>query len=274
MTSDKQKSKSKCSLTICIVLYRPDYKELEDTIRSLKIAASRCSTQLKLLLINNSRADPKLRLLVEERFPDLNFQLISGHGNVGFGQANNMALEEIGTFHLILNPDVVVEKEALKNALRFMNKNPDCGLLTPLAHGIDGSRQFLCKRFPSVSDLVLRGFAPFWLQNCFKKRLDKYKMADLRENEVFWDPAIVSGCFMLFRGNVFERLHGFDPRFFLYFEDFDLSLRAREVTRSAFVPDVKIRHGGGNAGRKGIWHIYQFTKSAIQFYRKWGLKVW
>lgn len=185
-----------------------------------------------------------------------------------------MVIDQVGDYHLVLNPDVEMAPDALEKALAFMEAHPECGLLTPLVYGTDGKRQFLCKRFPSVLDLALRGFAPSLLQQLFKKRLDRYQMADMPEDAVFWDPPIVSGCFMLFRGDVFKALHGFDPDYFLYFEDFDLSLRTAQISRIAFVPQVRIIHGGGYASRKGAWHIWQFVKSGLTFYRKFGLKLW
>lgn len=162
--------------------------------------------------------------------------------------------------------------DALRNALDFMGNNQECGLLTPLAYGANGERQFLCKRFPGIFDLGLRGFAPPWIRRLFKKRLERYEMAEMSEDQVFWDPPIVSGCFMLFRGDVLKSLNGFDPDYFLYFEDFDLSLRAAQISRIAFTPQVRIIHGGGYASRKGAWHIWQFVKSGVTFYRKFGLK--
>ena len=87
-------------------------------------------------------------------------------------------------------------------------------------------------------------------------------MADqLNNHDVLWDPPIVSGCFMLFRTDVLQQLEGFDPRFFLYFEDFDISLRAGRVSRIAYVPQVKVVHHGGHASRKGWRHIWMFGRS-------------
>jgi hypothetical protein len=122
-----------------------------------------------------------------------------------------------------------------------------------------------------VLDLLLRGFAPYWLRRHFGARLDYYEMRDLiNERDLVWDPPIVSGCFMLFRTEVLKRLGGFDPRFFLYFEDFDLSLRAGEVARIAYVPSVRIVHHGGGAARKGLRHVRMFVVSAVRFFNKQG----
>lgn len=240
-------------------------KSIQSGIENLKYI------EPKIFIVDNS--DPSSFPLASQ-IDGLDIVVLSGHGNIGFGRGNNLVIDQVGDYHLVLNPDVEMAPDALEKALAFMEAHPECGLLTPLVYGTDGKRQFLCKRFPSVLDLALRGFAPSLLQQLFKKRLDRYQMADMPEDAVFWDPPIVSGCFMLFRGDVFKALHGFDPDYFLYFEDFDLSLRTAQISRIAFVPQVRIIHGGGYASRKGAWHIWQFVKSGLTFYRKFGLKLW
>jgi hypothetical protein len=82
----------------------------------------------------------------------------------------------------------------------------------------------------------------------------------------------MSGCFMLARRKVVDATGGFDPDFFLYFEDFDWSVRLNRVAGSAYVPAVRIVHHGGGAARKGWRHIAWFAKSATRFYRKHGWK--
>jgi len=87
---------------------------------------------------------------------------------------------------------------------------------------------------------------------------------------VLWDPPVVSGAFMFFRTAVVRQLGGFDTRFFLYLEDFDLTLRAAKVARVAYVPAVRITHYGGNAAHKGFNHVRMFVTAAFRFYRKNG----
>jgi len=198
--------------------------------------------------------------------------LLTGHGNVGYGRGHNLAIARSeGAYHLVLNPDVELASDALANALAFLDAHPDCGLLAPAVRDDAGSLQYLCKRWPTVLDLFLRGFAPGWLRERFRPRLDRYELRDLiNEHDVVWDPPIVSGCFMLFRTTVLKALGGFDPRYFLYFEDFDLSLRAARLARLAYVPTVRIVHHGGGAARKGLRHVRMFAASAAKFFGQHG----
>jgi GT2 family glycosyltransferase len=63
---------------------------------------------------------------------------------------------------------------------------------------------------------------------------------------------------------------GFDERYFLYFEDFDLSLRLGEHGRLVFEPAMRIVHHGGYAARKGLRHVRYFLRSGIRFFNDHG----
>jgi GT2 family glycosyltransferase len=199
-------------------------------------------------------------------------QHISGQGNVGYGRGHNLAIAQAHSqYHLVLNPDVELAADALVQALAFMDGHPACGLLAPSVLDERDELQYLCKRYPSVLDLALRGFAPGWLKVRFHHRLARYEMRDLvNDRDLVWDPPIVSGCFMLFRSTVLQALSGFDPQYFLYFEDFDLSLRAGRLARSVYAPQVRIMHRGGGAARKGPAHVRMFVTSALRFFRQHG----
>lgn len=260
-------------LTISIVTFLSDASELRATLASLQEALAQLNEPNVLItLVDNSPQSDAGKIAREElsRWP---VRVLEGHGNIGFGRAHNLAFERIGEFHLILNPDIQMQPDALKTAISFMRKNPDTGLLTPKAYWPDGTRQFLCKRYPALFDLLLRGFAPPFMRALFERRLARYEMRAETNEEAYWSPPIVSGCFMMFRGALLQKLEGFDPRYFLYFEDFDLSLRSGAAARTAYVPSVEITHAGGHAARKGWWHIRQFGKSAALFYRQHGLKL-
>ena len=260
-------------LTIGIVLFKPHRPTVLKTLESLRQALQFIGPlRTKLFIIDNTPEVSSHDWLLEA-LAGLTFEIIAGHGNVGFGRANNIVIDTIGKFHLVLNPDVEMEPEALVHALAFMADNKNCGLLTPKAFNPDGTDQYLCKRYPAVFDLLLRGFAPHWVKQLFAARLRRYEMRDQIGDAIVWDPPIVSGCFMFFRGDIFHRLNGFDPRYLLYFEDFDISLRTAKLAQIAYVPAVRITHEGGNAARKGVWHIWQFVRSARVFFLTYPLKL-
>jgi GT2 family glycosyltransferase len=120
-------------------------------------------------------------------------------------------------------------------------------------------------------DLALRGFAPIWLKNWFARRLNNYEMHELAAmSEPVSNVDIVSGCYMLLRSDAFKAVNGFDERFFLYFEDFDLSLRIRSEGEVVYLPSMEIAHYGGSAAKKGFTHITLFAQSAWKFYQRHG----
>jgi len=266
------------SISVSLVVYHSPEAELEKTLRSLGkavrfLSESRFLTSCSLLVVDNTPGgQPGLEDLLQETLDPgfIDHRLIRSNTNLGFGRAHNRALSEgAGDFHLVLNPDVQMEEGALLRACEYLEAHPGVGLVTPRARDEQGQRQYLAKRYPSIADLLLRGFAPGWMRRRFSRRLAAYRLQGVAEDQpVTVD--IASGCFMFFRSSVLHELGGFDPGFFMYFEDFDLSLRTASVASVAYVPRVRITHAGGGASKKGWRHIRMFARSALRFYGKHG----
>lgn len=264
-------------LSIAVVAYRASLTELTTTLKTLDTSLTDTSRQYSLTIVDNTPIDEVSicsDAFLQNNVPHHKSVYIRNQNNVGFGAAHNQCLNVDSEYHLIFNPDIELSPDALTNALAFMDAHPECGLLTPRAYWQNGQQQYLCKRMPTVFNLLLRGFAPKCIKRLFAKRLAHYEMTDvINETDVYWNPPIVSGCFMLFRTSVWKQLNGFDDRFFLYFEDFDLSLRAGKITQIAYVPSVKIIHHGGHAARKGWNHIKMFSKSMCTFFNIHGWRL-
>jgi GT2 family glycosyltransferase len=265
-------------ISVSLVVYRPHRQLLERTLITLDnalhcMSPADLSASAPLYLINNG-TDEGFNLSEVAGETALQTHVIEGQGNVGYGRGHNLAIEHISSrYHLILNPDIELDVDALTHALAFMDVHPEVGLLSPQIIEDDGSRQYLCRRYPTVFDLFVRGFLPRSLRKPFERRLARYEMRDvINDKAIVWDPPIVSGCFMLFRTEVLKKLNGFDPRYFLYFEDYDLSLRAHDVARVAYVPSVRVLHHGGDAAGKGWTHIKLFIASAYKFFNRFGWK--
>ncbi|ABS15433.1 glycosyltransferase family 2 protein [Brucella anthropi] len=260
-------------LTISIVTFNPDFDELKKTLDSLKVTLKQfVPGSLSITIVDNS-VNNEVASFLRREYPDLPITLVQGQGNIGFGRAHNIAIQQMGEFHLILNPDIQLAPDALVSALTFMRANENCGLLSPYAVWPNGQRQYLCKRYPAVFDLILRGFAPRKIRSLFSARLGRYEMQTETQEDTYWHPPIVSGCFMFFRSTILRKAGGFSNNFFLYFEDFDLSLRVHKIADTAYVPTVRVIHAGGHASTKGFWHIKIFIQSAITFYRAYGVKL-
>jgi GT2 family glycosyltransferase len=199
---------------------------------------------------------------------------LHGHANVGYGTAHNLALHGTGAdYQLVLNPDVELAPDALGNAVRWLDAHPDVGALAPAVTNARGEPEYLCKRYPAVLDLVLRGFAPGFARRLFRRRLDRYELRDRIDpaaEDAVLDLPILSGACLLAKRIPIDVTGGFDPRFFLYFEDFDWSVRLSKVTRTAWLPAFRAVHHGGHAARKGFDHIRWFVRSGFRFYGKHG----
>ena len=146
----------------------------------------------------------------------------------------------------------------------------------PRCSTANGERQeYLCRRFPAVFDLLLRGFTPRFVRALFRRRLERYEMRDVidpdPEREIIDIPAMSGAC-LLVRRSAIDATGGFDPKFFLYFEDYDWTVRLNRITRTAYLPSMHVRHHGGGASRKGMVHIGWFIRSGFRFYRKHGWK--
>jgi GT2 family glycosyltransferase len=205
--------------------------------------------------------------------PNLTISWCTGHGNIGYGAANNLALlSSAAPFHLVLNPDVEITSDGLSNGLRCLRSEPNVVLVSPVAQSPDGQPLYLAKRRPSFGVLFLRGFAPTWalkaLPASLKKRLDSYEYREIEYDARLNNLQITSGAFMLLRQSAVKSLQpqGFDARYFLYFEDFDLSLRLAKIGNVVREPNCKIIHAGGGAGKKGIKHIAYFIASGMRFF--------
>jgi GT2 family glycosyltransferase len=271
------------TLTVSIVTYHPDLAQLDTTLRRLSasMAMAREAGLLRavnLVLIDNTGDRAIAEAVVtlgaahfESSAVTMNY--LHGHANIGYGAAHNLVMHGGNThFHLVLNPDVELAEEALSVALHFFEENENIGVIVPAMYQNDGMRQYVCKRYPSVLDLALRGFAPPPLRRLFRKRLDRYEMRDVIADAVVSPVPVMSGSFMLLRRKAIEATGGFDPEYFLYFEDFDWSVRLNRVTRTAYVPTVRAVHHGGGAARKGGRHIAYFARSGWRFFNKHGWK--
>ena len=232
--------------------------------------------QVSLGFVDNDPAGANLAQL--RRFADEArdvfeaIEVIHPGQNWGYGRAHNrIFMQADSDLHLVLNPDVIMAENALVEGLQYFRAQSSVCMLAPLVRNGSGEMSFLCKRYPSVVDLVLRGFAPEALKQRFQQRLAEYEMQHLGATSTpELGVPIASGCFMLARTSALHAVGGFSERFFLYFEDFDLCLRLKSIGEIAFVPAVEIVHLGGYSARKGWQHIRLFAASGFTFFQTHG----
>jgi len=235
-------------LTVSIVLHRSPLPVLERTLTSLQRAcaqaqAAGCLTEAVVVLVDNASGSSYLAalcaLVARQRQAGLDCHILALPDNGGYGRGHNAVAAETDDFRLVLNPDVLLEADALRQALVFLHRHPEVGLVAPWGQNAAGQPSWLCKAYPGVLTLALR-VAPKGLQRLGRVELANYEMRERDWSQTIFDPGLVSGCCLLLRATLWRRLGGFDPGYFLYFEDFDLALRARRLTTIAYLPQFRI----------------------------------
>lgn len=260
-------------LLVSVVVYELDKKILGQCLRSIENSIARCvqSKNLSawsLTIVDNGKNGESLKIFESE-----NISIIRNQHNVGYGAAHNQAI--IGSkseFHLILNPDVIMDLDFVSRNVELLNNNADVALAGPRGVTSEGTDAYLCKRYPSLLVLCVRGIRQGWAYSLFRQELALYEYHDLLDAKPS-DVEILSGCCLFARTQALQNVGGFDERFFLYFEDFDLSVRMRREGRVVFLPTANITHFGGNSAAKGSHHIKLFAQSAIRFFQKHGWKI-
>ncbi len=266
-------------LSISIVTWRLDAALFAQVLRQLHaaihhLAQQRPAATVRISIVDNGDDTPVLRdLLIQNGLAD-HAELISPGKNLGYGKAHNLVISaSTATYFLIMNPDVLVAEDALLSAVNFLDAHADVAALSPHAVDGDGKTAYLCKRYPALVDLALRGFAPRALKSRFSERLEHYENRAVVAQDVPAAVDLISGCFMFCRTAALKTTGGFNPMFFLYFEDFSLSLELGKWGRLMYCPACRIVHYGGHAGKKGLRHIVHFIASARKFYSHYGWKL-
>ncbi len=199
-----------------------------------------------------------------------NITIIENESNIGFGAGHNIALKFLSSpFHIVVNPDIIIENNCIYEMKEFMDTHSNIGLLSPMIKYPDGRLQYLCKRNPTFMDLFIRlAFSRF-----FTKRQYHFEMRDTGYSKEF-NIEYATGCFMFFRTALLKQLSGFDERIFLYLEDADITRRMNQISASVFYPYNYVIHEWQRGSHKSLKLMWINVQSATHYFRKWGFKLW
>lgn len=261
------------TLSISCVTFDTEPLVLERTLSTLKRSVEfaiqkNVIEEAELHLINNNTHDKEFITLAEkQRKIFTHFFMYTGHGNIGYGKGNNLAIiNSTCEYHLIINPDVDTDEQAIALGILHLQANSSVGVVTPNATNATGETEYLAKRDPSILIIFLRSFSNRYLTQLFQTQLDRYIYKQCLPLEGTLEIDLASGCFMLCRMAILKQVHGFSNNYFLYFEDFDLSRRIRRVAKIIYLPIMRIRHYGGYTAKKGFNHKYHFLRSAFRYF--------
>ena len=253
-------------LSASIVLYQTDLTPLKKVIDSYFACKSEA---LQLFLVDNSPTD--VLKSVVTMYPDKEIHYIFNNENMGYGKAHNIAIkksmEQGLPYHIVLNPDVVIQEGALEKLTLYMNEHPEVGNIMPKIIYPDGQLQYLCKLLPSPIDLIFRRFIPF--KKWRDKINQKYELHSFRYNKKINIPNL-SGCFMFLRTKALEKVGLFDENIFMYLEDIDLNRRIHRAYKTIFFPEAVVVHEYQKASYKNIKLLKAHIKSAIYYFNKYG----
>ena len=229
------------------------------------------------LVIVDNASQSVIADVLEKKLMSNRCKIIRNKKNDGYGGGNNLGLRfsPASAYHVVFNPDVIFHPGSMREMLRFMEQNTDVGLLSPRVVYPNGRFQPLNKLDPALLDLFLRRFFPDILSKIpvIKKRMDRYMMLDVGYDAVV-DVPFLSGCCIMFRKNLLDENDFFDERFFLYFEDADITRRMREKSRAVFFPGASITHVWARMAHARLSFSWIFVKSACKYFQKWGWKLY
>lgn len=200
-----------------------------------------------------------------------NIIYIHNPSNPGFGAAHNVGIDNAinwgSVYHFVINPDVSARGEVIKPMIDYMEANPNVGMLMPEILNNDGSSQNLPKLLPTPFSILLRKIKfPTFI---YRKFINQYELQSVPKDQIYQAP-ILSGCFTLFRIEALKKIGLYDDRFFMYFEDWDISRRMNEKYQTIYYPKVSIYHGYESGANKSL-HLFKiFVKSAFSYFNKWG----
>jgi len=267
-------------VSVCIVSWNvaDDLRACLESVRAQQTPPSH-----EVIVADNASSDDSVAM-VREGSPEVT--LIVNDENLGFARATNQTLRAArGRYLLMLNPDTVLEPDALASLVEVADAHPEAGIVAPRLVYPDGSLQYSCRRFPTIGAAVFR--------NTFLGRLfpnaraaSHYVMADWHhdaEREVDW----ASGACLLIRREAFEQVGELDEGFAWGSEDVDYGLRMHQAGRRVvFTPATTVVHAVGRSTdqavvptivrtHRGMYRLYRkhFTRNPLARPFVW-LGVW
>jgi GT2 family glycosyltransferase len=211
----------------------------------------------EIIVVDNASTD-RSRELVEAKFPEIRW--IALQENAGFAKANNRGVQESrGKFLLFLNTDTVCLPDAVRILLERLRTDTSAGAAGPVLFNNPASYQVSFGRRVNFS-------GQFWQKTVLNPYFRRALKRKPKSRNVGW----LSAACLLCRREAFERVGGFDDRFFIYFEDIELCFRMiRAGWKLFFVPQARVFHAGGATTLpRRAESRFEYRKSQAYFYRK------
>ena len=199
----------------------------------------------KICVVDNNSTDGSQEA-TRKHFPEVN--LIENKTNTGFAHANNQALKIMqGRFAVLLNSDTILQEEAIKNLLTFMNDFPEAGIAGVQLLNDDGSKQNSIDNFPSIETEI---FNKSILRLLFP---NKYPSKGGNYTSPIEVDSVIGACMMV-RKEAMDEVGVFDEDYFIFLEETDWCFRMHEKGWKVYhVPDARVIHSSGYSKKKRPW---------------------
>jgi GT2 family glycosyltransferase len=215
----------------------------------------------EIIVVDNGSNDDSVEK-TRTLFPEVN--LYEAGRNLGFAAANNLAASKIsGDFLLLLNTDVILEKDSVSKMLELAKGDDRIAIVAPQLLNTDGTNQTSYEATPTLlTECTNRSL----LKRLFPKRYPG-------KNQALTEPVDVEtviGAVMLVRRKAFEEVGGFDESYFFFFEETDLAVRLRLADWLVkHEPRARATHiQGGSAKSAPVGARVEFYRSRYIFFEK------
>ena len=209
-----------------------NYNGKEQTLACLQsLAAVRVAVPYEVILVDNHSSDDSVAA-VGRAFPDV--RVLPQDSNRGFGCANTIgAATAAGDYLFFVNNDTLFTRDIVTPLRDFLAAHPQAGAAGPMLLNPDGTFQLSYGKYPS-------------LLNELRTKRDTAIMKQIPEDRVPRVVDWISFAAVMIPRSVFERIDGFDERFFMYFEDVDMCHRMNDAGyRTFYCADFSLIHVGG-----------------------------
>lgn len=248
-------------VTASIVTFHTSHKDLSRLIDCV------IKSSVKRLFIIDNSSNDELRDFVKDKSCIIYIHSL----NLGYGSGHNVAIrkaiDEGADYHVVLNPDIYWDGDAIGEMESFMDKNPDVGQVMPKIIYPNGNTQYLCKLLPTPMDLLGRRFLPI---KAYQEKHDYMYELHWSGYDKEMEVPSLSGCFMFLRCSVLKKIGGFDERYFMYAEDLDLCRRIGEISKTMYYPGASVVHEYEKGSYKSKKLLKYHIVSIIKYFNKWG----
>lgn len=252
---DQMKNKPKVSLVVL------NYNNPTDTIECISSLLKNSYENFEVILIDNGSTDNSVELLNSIHYKNVIF--IQNEKNLGFAGGCNMgirhALQNNADYILLLNNDTVVKEDFLDNLIEQALKYSDAGAIGPKIY------------FYDEPDKIW--FAGGYIDWKYDGAHIGYGKLDDNIYNTERSVEFISGCALLIKSEVVEKVGLLDPSFFAYQEDVDFCVRIKNAGyKCLYIPYPHLWHKGGTTtkkqGRMSPFHRYLGTRNKLVLYRK------